>query len=58
MTMQSGNKTDGLWNRLSNNLTAQIIITIVVAAIIIGSRPRTSGDARILSRLSCGGLVL
>jgi hypothetical protein len=35
MTMQSDNKTHGLWNSLSNNLAAQIIITVVVAAIII-----------------------
>jgi hypothetical protein len=35
MTMQSDNKTHGLWNSLSNNTTAQLIIGVVVVVILI-----------------------
>lgn len=34
MNMQTGQK-GGLWSYLSNNLTAQIIIGVVVAAVLI-----------------------
>jgi hypothetical protein len=34
MSMQS-TQTGGLWNKFSNNLTAQIIVTIVGVAVLI-----------------------
>jgi hypothetical protein len=35
MTMQTHNKKYGLWNSLSNNTTAQLIIGVVVVVILI-----------------------